>query len=119
MSGLIPLLTLLFDSGAVSPKAPTVFGRKRKPTGVKDKRRHDNVVTVLNNPEIVKQIIITGVAFLAAREGKQALDELKDLGVNISQDVEDAFTKKRDVGAPVGVSLEDIVDEALKRIPFL
>ena len=23
MSGLIPLLTLLFDSGAVSPKAPT------------------------------------------------------------------------------------------------
>jgi hypothetical protein len=37
MSGLLPLLTLLFDSGAVSPKAPTVFGRKRKPTGVKDK----------------------------------------------------------------------------------
>jgi len=37
MSGLLPLLTLLFDSGAVSPKAPTIFGRKRKPTGVKDK----------------------------------------------------------------------------------
>ena len=36
MSGLLPLLTLLFDSGAVSPKAPTIFGRKRKPTGVKD-----------------------------------------------------------------------------------
>jgi len=86
---------------------------------VNDKRRHDNVVTVLNNPEIVKQIIITGVAFLAAREGKQALDELKDLGVNISQDVEDAFTKKRDVGAPVGVSLEDLFEEGLKRIPFL
>ena len=33
MSGLLPLLTLLFDSGAVSPKAPTIFGRKRKPTG--------------------------------------------------------------------------------------
>ena len=36
MSGLLPLLKLLFDSGAVSPKAPTkvkIFGRKRKPTG--------------------------------------------------------------------------------------
>ena len=84
-----------------------------------DKRRHDNVVTVLNNPEIIKQIIITGVAFLAARQGKEALDELKNLGVNISQDVEDAFTKKRDVGAPVGVSLEDLFEEGLKRIPFL
>ena len=36
MSGLLPLLTLLFDSGAVSPKAPTkvkIFGRDRKRTG--------------------------------------------------------------------------------------
>ena len=33
MSGLIPLLTLLFDSGAVSPKAPTFFDKFRdKPT---------------------------------------------------------------------------------------
>ena len=40
MSGLLVLLKLIVDSGAVSPKAPTkvkVFGRKRKPTGVKDK----------------------------------------------------------------------------------
>ena len=37
MSGLITLLKLFVDSGAVSPKAPTIFGRKRKPTGVKDK----------------------------------------------------------------------------------
>ena len=36
MSGLITLLKLIVDSGAVSPKAPTIFGRKRKPTGVKD-----------------------------------------------------------------------------------
>ena len=37
---VIPLLQLILDSGAVSPKAPTkvkIFGRKRKPTGVKDK----------------------------------------------------------------------------------
>jgi len=36
MSGLLVLLKLIVDSGAVSPKAPTkvkVFGRKRKPTG--------------------------------------------------------------------------------------
>jgi len=39
MSGLLPLLKLIVDSGAVSPKAPTevkIFGRKPKPTGVKD-----------------------------------------------------------------------------------
>jgi hypothetical protein len=40
MSGLLPLLKLIIDSGAVSPKAPTevprIFGR-RKTTGVKDK----------------------------------------------------------------------------------
>tara|TARA_R110002096_G_scaffold50565_1_gene132606 strand:- start:13 stop:174 length:162 start_codon:yes stop_codon:yes gene_type:complete len=39
LSGLLPLLKLIFDSGAVSPKAPTevkIFGR-RKITGVKDK----------------------------------------------------------------------------------
>ena len=52
------------------------------------------------------------------------IQDIKDLGVNISQDVEDAYTKKRtvragDTIAPVGVSIEDIVDEALKRIPFL
>ena len=37
MSGLLPFLKLLFDSGAVSPKAPARFRRKRRPTGVKDK----------------------------------------------------------------------------------
>jgi len=40
MSGLLPLLKLIFDSGAVSPKAPTFRERFRKPTkqpGVKDK----------------------------------------------------------------------------------
>jgi hypothetical protein len=93
---------------------------KLQQKAVSDKRRHDNVTTVLNNPEIVKQIIITGVAFLAIREGKDALQDLEDLGVSISQDAKDAFTKKRSFGAPAGgVSFEDIVDEALKRIPFI
>ena len=88
---------------------------------VDSKRRHDNVVTVLNNPEIIKQIIVTGVAFLAIREGKDALDDLKGLGVSISKDAEDAFTRKRSFGAPpgAGVSFEQILEEGLKRIPFL
>ena len=94
---------------------------KLQKQALNDKRRHDNVVTVLNNPEIIKQIIITGVGFLAVREGKEALDDLKAAGVSISKDVEDAFTRKRSFGAPTGagVSFEDIVDEALKRIPFI
>ena len=33
MSGLIPLLTLLFDSGAVSPKAPTKTTAVRQTEG--------------------------------------------------------------------------------------
>ena len=91
---------------------------------LKDKRRHDDVVTVLNNPEIVKQIIITGFAFLAIREGKEALDDLKDLGVKISQEAEDAYTKKRAIGgAPVGLSIEDLLKAApgviLEKLPFI
>ena len=97
---------------------------KAQEQALKDKRRHDDVVTVLNNPEIVKQIIITGVAFLAAREAKEVLGDLKDLGVDITEDVEDAFTKKRSFGAPAGgISIEDLLKEfpgeIAKRIPFL
>jgi len=79
--------------------------------------RHENVKTLINNPEIIKQIIITGVAFLVAREGKGALKELKDLGASIPKTVEDAFTEKRQFGdAPVGISFEDLVDQGLKRL---
>ncbi len=90
---------------------------KAQKQAVIDKRRHDNVVTLVNNPEIIKQIIITGTAFLIAREGKQALADLKDLGVNISQDVESAYTKKRQFGdAPVGVSIEQLVEANFERL---
>jgi len=92
---------------------------KLQKQALNDKRRHDNVVAFINNPELMKQIIITGVAFLAVKEGKEALQDLKDLGVNISQDVEDAYTKKRSVGAPVSISIEQVVDEALKRLTNL
>ena len=82
--------------------------------------RHENVKALIDNPEIIKQIIITGVAFLVAREGKDALSELKQLGASIPKTVEDAFTEKRQFGnAPVGVSFEDIVDQGLKRLSNL
>ena len=89
---------------------------KAQKQAVIDKRRHDNVVTLVNNPEIIKQIIITGTAFLIAREGKAALADLKDLGVNISKDVEDAYSKKRQFGdAPVAVSIEQLVEATFER----
>ena len=87
---------------------------------VSDKRRHDDVLALINNPEIIKQIIITVFAYLAVKEGQEALQDLKDLGANITQDVEDAYTKKRAVkGAPVGISVEEVVEGLLGRIPFL
>ena len=89
---------------------------KAQKQAVIDKRRHDNVVTLVNNPEIIKQIIITGTAFLIAKEGKAALADLKDLGVNISKDVEDAYSKKRQFGdAPVAVSIEQLVEATFER----
>jgi hypothetical protein len=78
--------------------------------------RHENVKALIDNPEIIKQIIITGVALLAAREGKEALQELKELGATIPKTVEDAYTKKRDVGAPIAVSLEQVVEYGLERL---
>jgi 3-hydroxyisobutyrate dehydrogenase-like beta-hydroxyacid dehydrogenase len=90
---------------------------KAQEKAVSDKRRHDNVVALVNNPEIIKQIIITGTAYLIAKEGKQALLDLKNLGVNISQDVESAYTKKRQFGdAPVGVSIEQLVEATFERL---
>ena len=90
---------------------------KAQEKAVSDKRRHDNVVALVNNPEIIKQIIITGTAYLIAKEGKQALLDLKNLGVNVSQDVEDAYTKKRQFGdAPVAVSIEQLVEATFQRL---
>jgi len=90
---------------------------KAQKQALNDKRRHDNVMAAINNPEIIKQIIITGTAFLIAREGKAALADLKDLGVNISKDVEDAYSKKRQFGdAPIAVSVEQLVEATFQRL---
>ena len=54
--------------------------------------------------------------YYTARAGVEAIDELKKLGATIPKAVEDTYTKKRDVGAPVGVSIEDIIDFAITEI---
>ena len=88
---------------------------KQQQDAVNRHRRHDNVKTVLNNPEIIKQLIIVIAGYYTARAGVEAIDELKKLGATIPKAVEDTYTKKRDVGAPVGVSIEDVVDFAIKK----
>ena len=88
---------------------------KQQQDAVNRHRRHDNVKTVLNNPEIIKQLIIVIAGYYTARAGVEAIDELKALGASIPKTVEDEYTKKRDFGAPVGVSIEDVVDFAIKK----
>jgi len=94
---------------------------KLQKQAINEKRRHDDVVTVLNNPEIVKQIIITGFAYLAVKEGQEVIDDLRKAGATISETTVDAFKQKRSFGSPAatGVSFEQILEEGLKRIPFL
>jgi len=89
---------------------------KAQESAVNAKRRHDDVIALLNNPETVSSAVTLILAYLTAQAAKSAVQDLKDLGATISDEVEDQFTKKRDVGAPVGVSFEQILDEGLKRL---
>ena len=88
---------------------------KQQQDAVNRHRRHENVEALINNPEIIKQIIIVVAGYYTARAGLEAIDELKALGASIPKAVEDEYTKKRDFGAPVGVSIEDVVDFAIKK----
>jgi hypothetical protein len=92
---------------------------KAQERAVDAKRRHDDMIALLNNPQTVSSAVTLVLAYLTAQAGKTALQELKDLGVNITEDVEEAFTKKRDVGAPVGISIEQVLDEGIKRLTKL
>jgi len=90
---------------------------KAQERAVNAKRRHDDVVALLNNPETVNSAVTLVLAYLTAKAGKDALEDLKDLGVNITQDVEDAYTKKRTFGdAPIGISIEQLVDTGLDKL---
>jgi len=97
---------------------------KLQKQAVNDKRRHDDVLAFLNNPELMKQIMIIIASYIALKEAQDVYDYLAKQGVNISQEVKDEYTKKRTVsGAPVGVSIEDLLkafpDYVSERIPFL
>ena len=94
---------------------------KLQQKAVNDKRRHDNVVAFINNPELMKQIIVVVAGYLALKEAQELYDYLGEKGVQIQQDVKDEYTRKRTFGAvPAGgVSIDDILEEALKRIPFI
>ena len=98
---------------------------KLQKQALNDKRRHDNVVAAINNPEIIKQLIIVVTGYLALKEAQDFWEWASKQGVDISQDVKDEYTRKRTfgTGAPVGVSIEELIrmtpGEIAKRIPFL
>jgi uncharacterized glyoxalase superfamily protein PhnB len=91
---------------------------KQQQDAVNRHRRHENVEALINNPEIIKQIIIVVAGYYTARAGVEAIDELKKLGATIPKAVEDTYTKKRPVRVTddfgMAVSIEDIVDFAIK-----
>ena len=93
---------------------------KQQQDAVNRLRKHDNVKTILNNPEIIKQVILVFAGYLALKEAKDLFDWLEAQGQKIPQAIKEEYTKKRTVkGAPVGVSLEQFIDYAVKEYsPF-
>jgi hypothetical protein len=92
---------------------------KAQKQALNDKRRHDNVIAAINNPEIIKQVIVIITGYLALKEANDLYEYLAEQGVNITQDTKDAYTKKRSFGAPAGgVSFEDLVEMTFTRFGF-
>ena len=76
----------------------------------------DTICTMITKENRFEFNYYTSEIIKEREEGKEALEDLKNLGVNISKDVESAYTKKRAVpGAPVGVSIQQVLDQALAR----
>ena len=70
-------------------------------------------------------IFISGLVatYLGTKAAADVITDLKDKGIAITdsakESIENTLTKKRDVGAPVGISIEDILEEGLSRLnPF-
>ena len=85
--------------------------------------RSKSIDTFLANPQAI--IFISGLVatYLGARASAEVLSDLKDKGIAITdsakESIENTLTKKRDVGAPVGISIEEILEEGLSRLnPF-
>ena len=80
------------------------------------KRSHENVMALIDNPEIIKQLIIVATGYLALKEAQDMWEWLDQQGINIKQETKDAYTRTRTVpGAPVGVSIEQVLDATLAR----
>ena len=85
--------------------------------------RSKSIDTFLANPQAI--IFISGLVatYLGTKAAAETLQGLKEKGIAISDAAKDSITetltKKRDVGAPVGISIEDILEEGLSRLnPF-
>tara|TARA_Y100000004_G_scaffold37772_1_gene40494 strand:- start:96 stop:437 length:342 start_codon:yes stop_codon:yes gene_type:complete len=85
--------------------------------------RSNSINTFLANPQSI--IFISGIVatYLGTKAAADVLADLKDKGIAITESAKDSITetltKKRDVGAPVGISIEDIIEEGLSRLnPF-
>ena len=86
-------------------------------------RRHDNVKTILNNPEIIKQVILVGAGYLALKEAQDLFEWLEAQGQKVPQALKESYTKKRSVRVTddfgIGVSFEDLYDYAKREYsPF-
>ena len=101
---------------------------KAQEQAVNTKRRHDDTLALLNNPATISTVGTFAFAFLAGKLLQGFWDDLAALGVNISDEVKEELTKKRTfgTGAPVGISLEQLLEAApseiskqLGKIPFL
>ena len=94
---------------------------KAQQDAVNELKRHEDVLAFINNPELMKQIIVVVAGYLAVKEAQDLYEYLGEKGVQIQQDVKDEYTRKRTFGVvPAGgVSIDDLIQEALKRIPFL
>ena len=73
-------------------------------------------MALIDNPQIIKQLIIVATGYLALKEAQDLYDYLEKQGINIKQETKAAYTRKRTVpGAPVGVSVQQVFDQALAR----
>ena len=68
---------------------------KQQQDAVNRHRRHDNVKTVLNNPEIIKQVILVGAGYLALKEAKDLVEAApKEIKGGVAKKEAEEFKKK-------------------------
>ena len=96
---------------------------KTQEKAVKDFRRHENVEALINNPEIIKQVILVFAGYLALKEVQDLFEWLEAQGQKVPQALKEQYTKKRSVKVTddfgIGVSVQDLYDYAIREYsPF-